>query len=82
MELKDKIRDAANDAWKVHEMAGALEVMHNALPATIPDECDQIERQAFNALPMLIEQLMAMTERLAGQIETLGDVPKGEGAQG
>ena len=81
MDIKDQIRNAANEAWKAHEMAQALDVVHNALPATIPEGTDVMTRQAIAALPCLIEHMIAMTAKVAEQVEGLGDAPKVEAAQ-
>ena len=61
--------DLAHAAWKVHWMAEALDVLSNAQPAGIPDGADQIQRQALNALPFMIEQMIDMTKALAEGIE-------------
>ena len=66
-----EIDDLVHAAWRVHWMAEALDVVSNAQPAGIPEGVDQIQRQALNALPFMIEQMIEMTEALAGRIDKL-----------
>ena len=69
--LRSSLRDAAHEALRISALAGGLDALHEALPASVHPDAGPIEQRATEALGEVIRVVIERTEALAARLERL-----------
>ena len=69
--LREALRDAAHEAVRLSCIAGGLDALREAMPASVHPDAGPIEQRATDALGELILVVIERTEALAERLERI-----------
>ena len=68
-ETKPDLRDLASQAYRLHFVVDALDMVNNTAPCSYPPDASEYERKALNALTPMIEVLSDLSGALAKALD-------------